>query len=232
MMSSSSSVRGGTTRTTTISTAKKNKKRGREDQQDEDSDPRRQLFDDGAGTKPAAKTQSMKKKTGGRRASAAKNASSPLAMLLESPLFPSTAADNNLTTNFQVMELCMDNIRRTLAQVVLPPGKEVGDSSLCGNNNNPSSIATKKATNNMTKEEKAEHRNNARLWHANCIERKNRSALDKTYHDELKRKCTQQSEKILSLEAALNKARERERKLMAAWDDILDNFASKVESLK
>jgi len=149
----------------------------------------------------------MKKKAGGRGAlAAAKNASSPLAMLPESPLFPSTA--------------------------VVPPGKEVVDSSLCGNNNNPSSIATKKATNNMTKEEKADHRNNARLWHANCIERKNRSALDKTYHDELKRKCTQQTEKILSLEAALYKAKEQERKSMAAWDDIFDNFARKVQSLE
>lgn len=126
-------------------------------------------------------------------------------------------------------------MRRTLGQVV-PLGKESDNSSsLLGNN--PTTITTKKATNNnnnniMTKEEKAKHRENARLWHASCIQRKEQVDLNKTNHEELKHKCVEQSKKILLLEAALNKVKERERKSMEVWDDILDNFVRKVKGLE
>lgn len=145
------------------------------------------------------------------------------------------AANEFIKKNLQVMETCMENMQRTLGQVV-PLGKE-SDNSSSLLRNNPTFITTKKATSNnnyniMTKEEKAKHRENARLWHASCIQRKEQVALNKTNHEELKHTCVEQSEKILLLEAELNKVKERERKSMEGWDDILDNFVRKVKGLE
>lgn len=155
------------------------------------------------------------KKADGPRASATETRSI-LEMLSESPSI-STADD--LVSNLHMIETCSANICR-IAQATVAPAKESDNSTHLGIN--------KTLTTKSEREERADKNlkdlERARKWHKDNIDHKNNADLDTKLIAKL-------SEKIISLEAELCKA--RERKIMAkrnASNEMYGGMNQKLQS--